>query len=92
MMRPLPLPPPQPEPEPEPRNLNHQPILTIMQKLFYLLTFLGLTATFLFALILWDQPILANLLPATGSLTLTLWSWIMADHVGIVRRSAYPQK
>ena len=59
-----------------------------MQKLFYFLALVGLALTVWFALILWDQPILANLLPATGSLTLTLWSWIMADHVGIVRRSA----
>tara|TARA_R110002020_G_C15776700_1_gene728743 strand:+ start:323 stop:496 length:174 start_codon:yes stop_codon:yes gene_type:complete len=57
-----------------------------MKYLFYFLTFLGLTTTFLFGLILWDQPILANLLLATGSLTVTLWSWIMADHVRISRR------
>ena len=59
-----------------------------MQNLFYFLALVGLALTVWFALILWDQPILANLLLSTGSLTLTLWSWIMADHVGIVRRSA----
>lgn len=56
-----------------------------MHYLFYLLTYCGLTATFLAALIMWDDPSILNLLYATGSVTLTTWLWIMAD-VSKIRR------
>ena len=57
-----------------------------MQYLFNTLTFGGLTATFLATLTMWDDPSILNLLLAQGSLTLTAWSSITADHIKCVRK------
>jgi hypothetical protein len=58
-----------------------------MQYLFHILTFGSTVATFLAALILWDEPSTLNMLLATGAWSLTVWSAIMADHCKMRRKT-----
>ena len=58
-----------------------------MHYLFHILTFGSLVATFLAALILWDEPSILNLLLATGAWSLTVWSVIMSDRCKIRRKT-----
>ena len=58
-----------------------------MQYLFNTLTFGGLTATFPSYSHNVDDPSILNLLLAQGSLTLTAWSSITADHIKMRKKT-----